>query len=284
MNSLAEAKLRTETLPRVIFNTKKIQDIYKITKLSIGYGFSGKLYICKNRLTNEKFVIKTLKKSKRSLNEIKIQLYLKSKYIINIVDIFKDNIFYYLILEYANGGDLFDKLNDIELDEYNMLSVLYNISLLIQFIHTKNIVHADLKLENILIKDNSLKLCDFGFSKFNNVDAFGHYYTIPYAPPEQLVEVNYNNKVDIWALGIITYYFYFFKFPFNYTNISISCDKEEINHVLTQFKSEKLDFTIRSINPQFQTLILQMLNLDQKERPNITNVIKQIKQIILTNY
>lgn len=261
------------------FNKSNINDDYIITSYKIGFGYSGNLYLCYDKKKYDKYVLKTLKICKESLNEIKTQLNLSSKYIINIVDLYKDKKYYYLILEYADGGDLFDKLRYINLSEYDLKIIIYNIALLIQFMHSKNIIHSDLKLENILIKNNELKLCDFGFSRHIKSKVKKCFYTIPYTSPEQLNNNYYNKKTDIWALGIICYYFYFDKFPFKF-NLSYTKESNEIETALDLFNLPLEFDDEKKISNDFKNLISLMLVHDYNKRIDIKQVIYLLEQMI----
>ena len=93
----------------------------------------------------------------------------------------------------------------------------------LNFVHRKPIVHRDLKLSNVLIsskKDLSIKVCDFGYAAFFNKDESleKRCGTAPYCAPELWdADADFNEKIDIWALGIMTYLMLFGveNFPFN---------------------------------------------------------------------
>ena len=261
-------------LPDIQINTTDIDLIYNFFDNYIGEGYSGDLILCKNKLTSKKYILKSLPLNEQSLNEIKIQLYLKSKYIINIIDIFKDNEYYYIILDFANG-DLFNRLNYINVSESLLKNIIIEISKLVEYVHSKDIVHADLKLENVLIYKKRLVLCDFGFSKFENEDSLKIYYTKPYTSPEQLTGVNFTTKSDIWSVGVVAYYLYFDKFTFNQDYLEAS-STSSFNDIIDVSKYEMLDFNIDTkpaLSNKFQQLLQSMLEVDYNKRPDIKTII-----------
>jgi len=255
---------------------RDIEDYFIITDNIIGDGISGNIYICYSKKYYKKYALKKLKKTKNSYKEIFIQSYLKSNNIINIIDLFLNNNIFYIILEYADGGDLFDNIKDKILTEYNILSIVYNISLILKNIHLKNIVHGDIKLENILIKNNKLCISDFGFSVFINKNKLNKCcFTLPYTAPEQLENNIFDYKSDIWSLGVIIYYFFYNTFPFEYDN-----DINDTNHVLKLFQ-KKLIFPLNpKCSNEFKQLIINTLKYNINERYNIYQVINSIEKII----
>lgn len=120
---------------------------------------------------------------------------------------------FFIVMEHCAGGDLFSYLEDrgFKLKEERAAKIIHKLSTAIYFLHEYGIVHRDLKPENILMTDRSddadIRLLDFGLGKIigpNETckDPFG---TLSYVAPEILLEEPYNSKVDLWAIGIITY-------------------------------------------------------------------------------
>ena len=89
----------------------------------------------------------------------------------------------------------------------------------LRFLHSKNIIHRDVKPENILMTaDYRIKLADFGVSKMVNecfTQAHTSIGTLTYMSPEVYLHRPYNKKCDIWALGLILYEVAMMKYPFN---------------------------------------------------------------------
>ena len=130
-----------------------------------------------------------------------------------LLDLFEDDRYFYLILELLNGGDLFDYLEkrNFHISEERARELFKQIANAVAYIHQFGIVHRDLKIENIIMSDNSEqsvpKLADFGMVKIlgpaeKTQERLG---TVAYAAPEVLRKKPYTKKVDVWSLGIILY-------------------------------------------------------------------------------
>jgi serine/threonine protein kinase len=254
----------------------KFLDNYTIIK-KIGEGVSGSLYLCHDH-ESRRYVLKKLPKNDDSRRELYIQYYLKSKYIINIIEIFEAKLYYYVVLEYADGGDLFDRLNTMRLKDKEICAILLKIAWLIKYIHDKGIVHADIKMENILIKNDTLRLADFGFSNFVGGITTTSDYTIPYTSPEQLNNANRCFKSDVWSLGMIAYFLYFGVHPFNIDDADLSSSRE-ISDATKMFKSQ-LTFHNAPISYKFKNLIKKMLVFDCEKRCSLQYVIRVLEKMV----
>ena len=133
------------------------------------------------------------------------------KYIDRIID--KKNSKIYMIMEYCEGGDINDLIKRCrKTKEYIAEDVIWKIFtqivLAIYECHTRKegkVLHRDLKPSNVFLdSENNIKLGDFGLSKvLSNESVFtqSHVGTPYYMSPEQIEEVKYNEKGDIWSLG-----------------------------------------------------------------------------------
>ena len=189
-----------------------------IIKETIGTGTFSKVKLGINKYTKEKVAIKLLEKSKitekedlkRINREISIIKKLSHPNIIKINEIFENEKYYYIIMDYCSKGELFDYIvKKTKLTEDESSFFFYQIINAIEYIHKKNIVHRDLKPENLLLTENNkIKIIDFNLSNYfykNNL------LSTPcgspcYAAPEMVRGKKYNGfKTDIWAIGIILY-------------------------------------------------------------------------------
>lgn len=119
---------------------------------------------------------------------------------------------YWLITEFLEGGELFDRIVDkssyTESEARDVCGVLFGA---LDYISSRGIVHRDLKPENLLlssrISDTSIKIADFGFAKF----APGEYSlttmcgTPGYIAPEILRREKYGTRSDMWSMGVIVF-------------------------------------------------------------------------------
>lgn len=109
----------------------------------------------------------------------------------------------FLVMEYCEQGTLANhigRLKSIEIKARLMLEI----ALGVEYMHnTKSVIHRDLKPDNILIKDNTCKIADYGLSKKVQSYAQTKLGTPIYIAPELLLSDKYDFSVDIWSLGII---------------------------------------------------------------------------------
>ena len=223
---------------------------------------------------------------KQIYNEASIMKKLFHPNIISFKDVFKDTKldYFYIVMEYANDGDLSKKIKtqkqktygDKYFSEEKILQYFDQICRGLQYIHSKNIIHRDIKTQNIfLMKNGKVKIGDFGISKAltntkNNASTIiGTPY---YFSPEIINGEPYNYKTDIWSLGVVLYEMCCLKLPFESNNIA---------QLSIKILRGKYDPIPNRYSKNMANLIKQMLNIDQKLRPSIFEV---IQSPLLKNY
>ena len=300
---------------------KKIYD-YNLTKF-IGRGAFGEVYLATKNNTNQYFAVKKIheglleeKQRKYLRNEVQILEKLKKLKHPNIVIFYqtiKKESYYYFITEYINGGSLSNCLEKYrkkykrpfseEIIQYLMKQIVNALV----YIHGSNIIHRDLKSENIMINFKSeedkqnlnlmnsiIKIIDFGFSvelPSNNSQATSIVGTPLYMDPkilENLLKQNnpqlnanqstisYGKEVDLWSLGCICYELLIGKSIFDAQNLDelVNQVKQQQYFVNARISSEYFDFLscLLQYNGEFR------LNANQlSKHPFLTQNIKNFK-------
>lgn len=166
--------------------------------------------------------------------ELDVLIRINHPHIVHVSNIFQRRAKYFIFLRFAENGDLLDFLTQNGAVPENQ-SRLWMRQILsgINYIHTMNIAHRDLKCENILITSNyNVKITDFGFarnvrSKDRDILSETYCGSLSYAAPEVLKGVPYLPKfADMWSLGIILYTMLNKALPFNETSVKKLYEKQ----------------------------------------------------------
>jgi len=142
--------------------------------------------------------------------EIDIMKKLKHKNIISLEEVFDEPDCIYLVMELVTGGELFDQIvSRGTYGERDAANIVQQILCAVEYMHNNGIAHRDLKPENLLVSgpnNDIIKVTDFGLSKdFGQATLKTSCGTPDYVAPEVLKGMPYDNSVDIWSIGVITY-------------------------------------------------------------------------------
>ena len=250
---------------------------YEMIK-TLGEGNFGKVKLAEFKSTKEEFAIKIMSKRQIKIkmkNTVFREIEIVSKLIhINIANVFEiiDDIeYYYIIMEFCHGGELFDYISSKrKLDELEASLFFYQLINCLEYIHSQKICHRDLKLENLLLtKGKLLKIIDFGLShEFDGKNLLKTKCGSPsYASPEIVRGEKYDGfKVDIWCCGIILYAMVCGFLPFD----------TEFENNKSLFKKILLcDPEIpKGLSEDVKILIKSMLTSDPKNRISIEEIKK----------
>ena len=232
----------------------KIDD-YKLQKL-IGKGSYGEVYYTTKDNSNIPYATKRMKRDKVEnpgyikyfINEVSILKGIFHKNIVRIETLKKTTNHYYIVMEYYDGGTLKENFDNYKRKFGNPFSekivqhIARQLIETINFLHERQIVHRDLKLENILLNYNTkkakddldilhsdLKLIDFGTAThISNEQLITTAIGSPLSMDPLILKkyintsdnlVPYDEKIDIWSLGVIFYYLFTGNFPFIASNI-----------------------------------------------------------------
>ena len=193
-----------------------------------GEGSWSSVYEVVEKNTNKTFAMKVIPKyklfdeklNKQIQNEILIHSTLKHRNIIELFGSFESDSSIHLIIEFALHGELFHILRSEKIFS-NERSATYirDIAKALEYCHNNNVIHRDLKLENILLSQNGdIKIADFGWAKQSLVRSSTFCGTLEYLSPEMIFGNYYGFEVDLWSLGILMHEFLVGKTPFSSTS------------------------------------------------------------------
>jgi len=158
------------------------------------------------KILNKEVVVKK-KQIEHTLCEKQILQCIAFPFIVNMTYSFKDNANLYMALDYVNGGEMFTYLRRIgRFCEVQCRFYASQLVLVLEYLHSNNIVFRDLKPENLLLcADGYIKLADFGFSKRVQGRTYTLCGTPDYLAPEIVLARGYGISVDWWALGVLLF-------------------------------------------------------------------------------
>lgn len=260
-----------------------INNIEYTKNKKIGYGGFSKVYLAHN-LSNDKFALKVIKNQhilkKDIINELWIHSKLNHPNIVKYYDsqcIDNNKALGYILMEHCKIS--YDQL--ISKTCIRTCEIRKHICMILkglQYMHSQNIIHGDLKLDNIFISQNDdIKIGDFGLSLYvphiccDNLNSnkcttklFGTMY---YLSPEMIshnIKCNTIYGIDIWAVGIIIFYLVFKKFPF--------IERDNLNQLLTDIVNVDYKFPTNAPNEAVD-LIKNILLYDSDERLSIDDML-----------
>lgn len=289
IDSSTSGRSETEKIPHIVGG-------YKVGDL-LGRGGFGEVRVGEHHLTGEKVALKFLRKSEiHSLNaaertntEIQCLQALKHANIIRLQQHMEAANHVVLIFELMEGGDLLKYLikrkesgvrSKMNLTEDEARSVFYQVLSAVSYAHNQHICHRDLKLENILLKDNSLgcvKIADFGLSDFYRPGALikSSCGTLSFLAPEVFRgTANAGPPLDVWSLGVILFALLCGRLPFEGPDlVGTKRPREAVIKARILKCQFKLD---EALSPEAKDLVRRMLQLDPSERMTIPEIFNHV--------
>jgi serine/threonine protein kinase len=226
MNTVAKVQIN-KVKERVLFlspsvtlglqNESSLKD-YTIDKL-LGQGAFGKVYKVCSKKNKQVYALKVILKEevkkykleKQMQNEVKIMYSLDHANVVKLYDHFEDDESIFLIIEFAEEGQLMDRIKKgARLTEATIAGYLRDLLNALDYIHRRSppIIHRDIKPENLLItaRKNRVKLADFGWSNYHDEQTRNTYCGTPeYLAPEMITGKGHDEKLDIWTVGVLLF-------------------------------------------------------------------------------
>ena len=258
---------------------------YKILD-KLGSGSFGKVYLAQNKYTKEKVAMKEIKKSNKDLlsdgeikDEIEILKSLDHPDIVRIIESYNTKDSYVLVTEYCEGGELYDQVRN-QLSETQIAVIFKQLLSGLAYLHSHNIVHRDLKLENILIQEIekskttgedlfNIKIIDFGTARiFDNKKKPQSIVGSSYYIAPEVLNQKYGKECDLWSVGVILYMFVVGHAPFD------GCDDEEITGNIQKGIYKKDDKRWKKASKEVKDLIQKLLIYSPKKRLTALQALK----------
>ena len=188
---------------------------YYVPIETIGEGSFGKVFKVKQRSTGHTFAMKLVSKdtqnNKYFLNEINILRKLDHPNILKIYEYFSNEKYWYFVMEYVSGGELYEKICDMQFyDENKAAIIMKQIFSCVSYLNQMGIVHRDLKPENMMMTNKKdaleIKLIDFGTATFlKKGKKLKNKVGSPYYIAPEVLKGNYGLECDVWYCGVILY-------------------------------------------------------------------------------
>ncbi|KAK2750693.1 spindle assembly checkpoint kinase [Myotisia sp. PD_48] len=235
----------------------------------LGKGKFGRVYLAREKSTGFVCALKVLHTKElvydrvetQLRREIEIQSNLRHPNILRLFGHFHDSKRVFLILEFAGQGELYKHLRkETRFPEWKAAQYIAQMVAALKYLHKKHVMHRDIKPENILVGiHGEIKISDFGWSVHApNSRRETICGTLDYLPPEMLkptLKKSYDEKVDLWSLGVLTYEFLVGEAPF------------EDTPGMTRRKILRGEMTIPSfVSAEAKDLIQKLLVLDPANR------------------
>mmetsp|Transcript_16428 Transcript_16428/g.24166 ORF Transcript_16428/g.24166 Transcript_16428/m.24166 type:complete len:376 (+) Transcript_16428:167-1294(+) len=166
----------------------------------------------------------------RLQEEIDILVITNHPNVVRLEEVYESDNEVYLVQELCEGGDLFEWLTSSfkreqhpDIWEEKCVNIVRQILSGVRYLHSKGIVHRDLKLENIVFEskdDNSkIKIIDFGLSKqFQPGERHDEFVGSLHSMAPEVIERNYDERCDVWSIGVITFLLLSCESPFGGCN------------------------------------------------------------------
>lgn len=261
--------------------TESLMDNYKVIR-ELGSGNYGTAYLVEHVVTGVTYVCKKVDlstkpehKKQESYNEVRTMSKLDHPNIVGFVEAFTDKEVLHIVMEYADNNDL-EKLildsqkNNRPIPQETIMDYFVQIALGLRQLHKQHFLHRDLKPANVfLLTNGTVKIGDFGFSKqLNYTMALASTIcgTPYYFAPELCQKLPYNNKVDVWSLGVILYEMINLKKPF---------EAKSFGELRKKVVGEEPDrMTGSHVADDIKQLCLALLRKSSSSRPTVEMVLQ----------
>ncbi|XP_050228508.1 serine/threonine-protein kinase Aurora-3 [Mercurialis annua] len=242
----------------------------------LGRGKFGRVYLAREVKSKYMVALKVIFKEQiekynfhhQLKREMEIQASLDHPNVLRLFGWFHDEERIFLILEYAEGGELYKKLKKKRyLTEKESATYIASLTNALAYCHKHDVIHRDIKPENLLLDyEGRLKIADFGWSVQSRSKRRTMCGTLDYLAPEMVENKAHDYAVDNWTLGILCYEFLYGAPPFE-----AESQKDTFSRIM------KVDLTFPSDPPvsmEAKNLIARLLVKDSSKRLSLQKILE----------
>ncbi|KAL3924341.1 MAG: hypothetical protein SGILL_001108 [Bacillariaceae sp.] len=198
----------------------RFDDEYEVTR-KIRKGSCATVYECRHKGTQETFAVKIIRRAKLKasedefvLNEVSIMQSLSpyGEYVVQLLDFYEEPDYFYLVMDYMGGGDVFDRvLKKSKYTESDARQLTTTLLKATRCMHEAGVAHRDLKPQNLLLTseddDARIKVTDFGFARRVHTpqSLTSRCGTPTFVAAEILKNIPHDQSADMWSVGVIVY-------------------------------------------------------------------------------
>ncbi|ORC86486.1 putative protein kinase [Trypanosoma theileri] len=256
----------------------------------LGKGSFGNAYLVYHAERKEHYVVKhvnmssmTARQRKDAHQEIAVLQQLEYPNIIRYVEFYEEHPHLYIVMEYADGGDVYTHLKHLRssvwalgsggsggLTEEQVISLFVQTTMAVKYMHDRRLLHRDIKSQNVFLTHNHVvKLGDFGISTvlMSTVAMAQTMCGTPcYFSPELCQGKPYNNKSDVWALGILLYELC--------TTGRLPFEATTMNRLMDDICHKEPRRIPSSFSEELWNLVQWMLKKDPRQRPDAGQILR----------
>lgn len=261
----------------------KFDDEYEVKK-KIRKGSCATVYQCVHKGTKEIYAVKIIRRAKLRasedefvMNEVSIMQSLSAygQYIVQLLDFYEEEQYFYMVMDYMGGGDVFDRVLEktkyTEEDARKLTKVLLKAT---RCMHQAGVAHRDLKPQNLLLTskddDAHIKVTDFGFARRVHApqSLTSRCGTPTFVAPEILKNIPHDESADLWSIGVVVYILLVGYPPFM---------KDTQSELFQQIRTGSWDFVDEdwvNISSEAKELVSNLLVVDPAQRWTVEQALK----------
>ncbi|XP_075443772.1 serine/threonine-protein kinase SBK1-like [Ascaphus truei] len=285
------AKLLLHLISLASKNLKRLEltDHYDPIR-DLGKGSYGNVLMAKHRKSGQAVALKMMGKNKTGLEnflqEFAISIYLCSHpHIIGTYGVAFDTVSHFVFVqEVGTAGNLLSIIQPkVGIREELVKRCVVQLASALEFMHSKGLVHRDIKTDNILLMDREchcIKLADFGLTQLQSTRIPSMSFVIPYMPPEISIlepsgQLILHHSLDVWSFGVLVYIALTGCFPWNG---AVLHDQKYREYVSWQFRKDisQAPTGWKKFTPEAKKMFFQVLAPCPTERCSVMEVVKYI--------